>query len=88
MIKKVKIYGMVTGVFFRFFTRQNAKRLGLKGFVKNVGDHLEAIFEGDEKAIDEMIEICKRGPPGSKVKDVDIKTVTDYIGTFDDFEIL
>ncbi len=88
MIKKIIIYGNVTGVFFRFFIKQNAKRLGLNGFVKNKDDHIESVFEGEKEKIDEMIDLCKIGPPGAKVEDIKIFDVTDYIGTFDDFEIL
>ncbi len=88
MIKRVLVYGKVTGVFFRFFIRQNAKRIGLKGFVKNVEDHIELVLEGGREDIEEMIKICWQGPPGSKVEDVKVEEISNYLGTFDDFEIL
>lgn len=88
MIIKILIYGKVTGVFFRFFVRQNAKRLNLKGFVKNINEHLELILEGDKKEVEEMIELCRKGPPGAVVENVEVKEISNYIGTFDDFEII
>ena len=79
MIKRIFIYGYVTGVFFRFFIRQNAKRLGIKGFVKNMSGHVEAVFEGSSKEVEELIKLCHRGPPAARVKDVKVKEISDYL---------
>ena len=70
---KIKIFGIVQGVGFRFFTYRNAKNLGLKGYVKNLADGtVEALFEGEKEKIDEMIKLCKKGPLLAKVEKVDI----------------
>ena len=82
---KILISGNVTGVFFRRFVRVNAEKLDLKGYVRNIDDKVEAVFEGDNKQIDKIIELCKQGPSGSKVDNVDVKE-EEYKGEFDSFE--
>jgi len=70
----VIISGRVQGVWFRASTKQKAEQLGLKGWVRNAPDgKVEAIFEGDENQINEMIKWCHRGPPLSKVTNVEVK---------------
>ena len=68
----VVISGRVIGVFFRAWTKTQADSLGLRGFVKNVGDHVEAVFQGDEKKINKMLELLKIGPPAARVEKVEI----------------
>ncbi len=75
MVKRVHIIvsGNVQGVFFRYNTRRLALNLNLKGFARNLenGD-VEVIAEGNEEAIKELIEFCKKGPVGAKVKDIKV----------------
>jgi acylphosphatase len=47
---------------------------------------VEAVFEGEEEAVKELIEFCRRGPPGARVAKVDVK-LEAYTGEFKDFEI-
>ena len=69
----VVISGRVQGVWYRASTRQKAEELGLTGWVKNTADgNVEAVFEGDESAVHEMIAWCRIGPPLAKVADVKI----------------
>jgi len=69
----VRIYGLVQGVWFRASTKEMADKLGVKGWVRNVPDgSVEAVFEGDERAITEMIEWCHHGPPMARVERVDV----------------
>jgi len=70
---KVLIMGDVVGVFFRRFVRHNAIRLGINGYVKNVDDKVEAVFEGLDDKVEKLIELCKQGPVGSKVLNVKVK---------------
>ena len=67
------ISGIVQGVSYRRFTEENAIKLGLKGYVKNIpnGD-VEAIVEGSELSINQLIKKLKEGPPASQVKEVKI----------------
>jgi len=56
----VIVSGDVIGVGFRFHTRIKARNLDLKGFVKNLDSgEVEAVFEGEEGNVKEMIEWCK-----------------------------
>ena len=70
----VRISGYVTGVFFRYYTRELAQQLGLRGWVQNTpDDRVEAVFEGEKMAVERMLEFCHRGPSGARVTDVEIK---------------
>ena len=83
----VFISGRVQGVFFRSETRHEAKKRGVKGWVRNTSDgRVESVFEGEEEKVEELIEFCKRGPPGARVANIDV-TWEDYTGEFRDFEI-
>jgi len=78
---------MVQGVFFRAYTREWAKELGVKGWVRNLPDgSVEAVFEGEEGRVKELIERCRKGPPRAVVEDVQVRW-EKYKGEFDDFEI-
>ena len=81
------IFGRVQGVWFRASTQQKAEQLGLTGWVRNTTDGcVEAIFEGEEQLVNQMIEWCNHGPPRSKVNNVDIKNQEPTNG-FDGFSI-
>jgi acylphosphatase len=81
------ISGRVQGVFFRSETRYEAKERGVKGWVRNLPNgKVEAVFEGEEKKVKELIELCKRGPAGAKVTSVDV-VWENYVGEFRDFDI-
>jgi acylphosphatase len=83
----VFISGRVQGIFFRSETRNEAKKLAVKGLVRNLSDgRVEAVFEGEEKSVKELVEFCRRGPPGARVTDVDI-IWENYTGEFRNFEV-
>mgnify|MGYP001574843315 CR=1 FL=1 len=84
----VTISGDVQAVFFRSFIRQNASDRGINGYVRNKGDgKVEAVFEGKDKDIDDMVKICKKGPPGAKVKSVQVKEER-YLNEFLGFNVV
>lgn len=84
----VTISGNVQAVFFRSFIRQNALDRGVNGYVRNKGDgKVEAVFEGKDKDIDDMVKICKKGPPGAKVKSVQVKEER-YLNEFLGFNVV
>jgi acylphosphatase len=84
----VLIFGRVQGVFFRANTLERAIDIGLRGWVRNVhSGEVEAVFEGDEEKIKEMIEWCKKGPPGARVDKIETKFY-EYKGEFEDFKRL
>jgi len=83
----VFVIGEVQGVFFRTETRNEARKHGVKGWVRNLPDgRVEAVFEGEEKGVKALIEFCKRGPPGAQVTGVHV-VMEDYTGEFGNFEI-
>lgn len=70
----VIIHGKVQGVWFRAHTKEMADKLGLKGWVRNLPDgNVEAVFEGDDESIREMISWCHRGPPLARVDKVEVE---------------
>ncbi len=71
--KHVWFRGRVQGVFFRAFTREQAEQLGVKGWVRNLPDgRVEAVFEGTEDAVHELLRRCQEGPPLAHVEGVEI----------------
>lgn len=83
----VYVSGRVQGVFFRSNTQDRARELGLTGWVKNLSDgRVEAVFEGEEKRVKEMIEWCHKGPSYASVSDVQVK-FNKPTEEFDKFEI-
>lgn len=67
------ISGHVQGVFFRQSTQQQARRLGLSGWVRNLPDgRVEAKVWGDTEAVNALVRWCNRGPANAFVTDVTI----------------
>lgn len=66
--------GHVQGIYFRAFVKENAEKLGINGWVRNLSDgSVEAIFEGDIELIKRLIEICRFQHPLANVTDVRIE---------------
>ncbi len=89
MKKSIRLYitGTVQGVFFRDFIKESADNLELKGYVRNLEDgRVEVRFEGDGKKVDEMTEICKKGPKHASIRRVDV--IEEPFQDFGDFKIL
>jgi len=83
----VIVSGRVQGIFFRSETRHEAKKHDVKGWVRNLRNgRVEVVFEGEEKAVKELIEFCRRGPAGARVTHVDV-TWGSHTGEFKDFKI-
>jgi acylphosphatase len=82
------VYGRVQGVYFRYFVRNVARMLSLKGYVRNLasGDAVEVQAEGEKQQLHVLLEQLKVGPPGAWVKRVEVKWA-DYSGRFDDFSV-
>ena len=84
---RVIVEGRVQGVFFRHHTQETAFRLGVKGWVKNRRDgRVEAVFEGDQERVDQIIQWCHRGPSEARVTKV-YMTLENYTGEFEDFSV-
>ncbi|MBB4195252.1 acylphosphatase [Rhizobium aethiopicum] len=69
---RVRISGRVQGVGFRMWTRDEALRLGVTGWVRNEADgSVSALIAGADSAISTMIESLRRGPAGASVSSVE-----------------
>jgi acylphosphatase len=65
------VSGLVQGVCFRAYTVDEARRLGLHGWVRNLADgRVEAEAEGERAALEALVQFCRRGPPAAEVDDV------------------
>ncbi len=77
MVKKklhLIISGKVQGVFFRDSTTSKAKEFDVNGWVKNNSDGtVEALYEGEEENLKQLLEFCKKGPEMANVEKVEIK---------------
>jgi acylphosphatase len=72
VICQATIRGRVQAVGFRYWTRRTATARGLQGWVRNRRDgSVEAVFAGPERAVAEMIALCRRGPDAARVDSVD-----------------
>jgi len=75
-----RVFGKVQGVFFRGWAKEQATRLGLSGWAKNLEDGSLLIhIEGDSKAIEAFENLKPFGPPASKVSKL-IKQNVDFLG--------
>jgi len=71
---EIVVKGRVQGVFFRASAQQEGLQLGLTGEVRNLPDgSVEAIVEGEKRAVDDFVDWCRRGPPSAEVEDVEVK---------------
>jgi len=84
----ITIYGRVQGVYFRYFVLHTARGLDLKGYVRNLsrGDAVEVQAEGEKTQLNKLLERLKTGPPGARVKKVEVDW-SDYSEQFNDFKI-
>jgi len=85
--RRFLISGMVQGVFFRWFAKEAADRLGLKGWVLNLPDgRVEVWAEGEEDKIRELRSHLQQGPPEAHVKSVQETEEEPHL-TYTDFSI-
>jgi acylphosphatase len=65
--------GRVQGVFFRDTARRRAEAAGVAGWISNRPDGaVEAVFEGEPDAVDELVEFCRHGPSRAEVASVEV----------------
>ena len=84
---RVVISDGVQGVFFRQTTAYEAEKRGVTGWVRNLADgRVEAIFEGEEPNVKELVEYCRTGPRGARVTSVNVAW-EPYTGEFETFEV-
>lgn len=84
----IYVSGRVQGVGFRTNTRIRAETLGLGGWVKNLADgRIEAVFEGEEGKVSEIINWMKKGPLFAKVDDVDV-SIKEFGNEYKFFQVI
>lgn len=77
-IVRLMIHGRVHGVGFRAFVEREARERGIEGWVRNRRDgSVETLVAGDELTLDEMIEVCARGPAVARVDWLDIEEAAE-----------
>jgi len=95
--RRLRIRGLVQGVGYRWSMLQQARHLGVDGWVRNRRDgSVEAAVAGPPLALEAMVAWAKRGPPGSSVasveesldfwKNVNRCNPTPHVKTFEDIE--
>ena len=86
--KQFCVFGEVQGVGFRFFTLQEAGKIGLNGTVRNrIDGSVEVIAQGSDVQLETMAAWLKHGPKTSEVERV---VELDYPTTtiFENFSII
>jgi acylphosphatase len=69
---RINVSGNVQGVCFRASARDEARRIGVAGWVRNLSDGTVEVFaQGQEEKVDRLLSWCYQGPPGAYVTDVD-----------------
>ncbi|MFH1011084.1 MAG: acylphosphatase [bacterium] len=72
----VVVSGMVQGVCYRYFAVEEAEKLGLGGWVRNLATgQVEAEIEGDRSAVEALIKALKTGPRAARVADIKIEWI-------------
>lgn len=81
------ITGNLQSMFFKLFIKENADKLGVKGFLRILdGGKVDIFLEGDSENVNEMAEICKTGPKYAQVRSFEQKD--ERLQDFKDFKIL
>jgi len=71
---RVRVRGLVQGVWFRQSAADEARRLGLEGWVRNLADgSVEAEAQGERERVEALVRWCHRGPPAARVEGVDVE---------------
>ena len=72
--RSVRVSGRVQGVSFRVWTQEQAERLGIAGWVRNLPDSsVEAHLEGEEGKVNWLIDLIGDGPPSARVANVRVQ---------------
>lgn len=70
------IHGRVQGVFYRDWTVETARSLGVAGWVRNLPDGtVEAQVEGAPQAVARMVAAMEDGPPRARVERIEAREV-------------
>lgn len=89
-MEKIRVHlyitGLVQGVFFRARTKDQADKLGVYGWVKNLYDgRVEVVCEGEKNDVENLINWCRQGPKEANVSDINVsyEESTNKFSSFD-----
>jgi acylphosphatase len=86
MSRAFKVHGRVQGVGFRWWAQHQARRLGLRGIVRNCRDGtVEIALAGRPEVVDEMLVLLREGPPSARVTKLEEQAFPNEVG--DGFDI-
>jgi len=81
------VRGRVQGVCYRMYARDEARRLGVTGWVRNRPDGtVELVAEADEETLQRFLAWCRQGPPYAAVSEV-VESYGPARGEYQTFEI-
>lgn len=84
---RVHVHGSVQGVGFRYFVLHHARRLGVRGYVRNCPDgRVEAVLEGEQRAVEGLLALMRSGPPAARVQRLEVQW-EEPSGSFAHFDI-
>jgi acylphosphatase len=76
--KRLRIFGRVQGVSYRESMRQEAKRLGVTGWVRNRKDgSVEAVVQGEAPLVEDLVRWCEHGPELARVERVETENLSN-----------
>ena len=86
---QIRVSGRVQGVGFRFALRDEARALGIKGWVRNRADgSVEALLQGSRDALDALVRWARRGPRAAQVERVEQRAPEpEFARAYEAFEI-
>ncbi|WP_194948521.1 acylphosphatase [Actinomyces trachealis] len=75
-VVRVLVHGHVQGVGFRWYTQEQATRLGLVGEVRNLDDgSVEVLAQGPQTRVDALLAWLRHGPRWAEVTGVEVSKV-------------
>ena len=78
--KKLRIHGEVQGVWYRAWSADTARELGVRGWVRNRRDGtVEMLVQGEKGAVERMIARCRVGPPAARVDRIDVEETQEDV---------
>ena len=82
MKKYITINGKVQGVGFRYWLYKEAKQRNIDGWVRNkISGEVEALLIGKDEKINNLIKLCKKGPPSAEIIKIDVQNYQkEYFG--------
>jgi len=84
---EIKVTGRVQGVWFRKFTEEKAKEIGIKGWVKNLPDgNVLMVARAEKTDLDTFIDYLRTGPPMARVDKIFTSEI-NVLSDFDNFSI-